>query len=607
MRLWSVEDGNVRATLQGHERGVMSVAFSPDGRTIASGSLDGTVFLWSVEDGSVRVTLQRHEGGVRSVAFSPDGRTLASGSQDGTVLLWSVEDGSVRATLRGHDRRVMSVAFSPDGRTIASGSGDGTVRLLSVEDGSVRVTLQGHERGGQSVAFSPDGRTLASGSGDGTVRLWKSSEYASIANFRDGVLTRTPAGCRIDIRHQDLVVGWKNPRFPGSTFYLPAEPLRELLHQPERVARYLQGDTTVGTFADFVTSLGYTDAPTWDGTRTILPTRSTPTPAPPFTPGPTVAPEHLVGRERDLEALVAAIDTSASVVLLGPRRAGKSSLLSALAERLRAHRTVISISLETARALGSRDDLAKLLAPELASSPTPADALLDRSWPRPPVFVIDEMAHLQRLPPAELSWLRALSQRGGPVVLAGSRQDWTLITRHAAREAGASFGNDLSPYELGPLPLEDATAWLRAPRPDAAPLPDTMVRRVIAQCGTWPFYLQVMGQALVSAVRRGDHAPLQTEAAFLDLYERALLLDRTPMFEGRWNELTLPVRTLLHEHAEAPRPRYDTLDEELQIALNECGLCDVRGRWLEDGPFFEWVRVQRRALGFKLKAQRAAN
>jgi hypothetical protein len=56
-----------------------------------------------------------------------------------------------------------------------------------------------------------------------------------------------------------------------------------------------------------------------------------------------------------------------------------------------------------------------------------------------------------------------------------------------------------------------------------------------------------------------------------------------------------------------PRPRYDALDDELQIALNECGLCDVRGRWLEDGPFFEWVRVQRRALGFKLKAQRAAN
>jgi WD40 repeat protein/predicted amidohydrolase len=607
VRLWSVADGRLRQTLRGQMGWGGVVGFSPDGQIVVSAAYDGTVRLWSVENGELHQTLRVDENWVNSVGFSPDGRTMVCGADDGTVRLWAVLGGELLHTLRANDSTVTSVRFSPDGHTVVSGSVDGAVRLWSVTDGLLRQTMQGHCGAVTSVMFSPDGYIVVSGSTDGTVRLWHDTERACLISFPEGEVVSTPAGYAIHTNDPDLMLAWRNPRSPECTFYLPIEPLRELFHQPERVARYLQGDPAVGTFAEFAASLGWANASTWDGTHTVLPARTPSPPAAPFSPGPAVAPEHLIGRDTDLAALTAMLTARTSVALVGPRRSGKSSLLAALITRLREDHEVRSVSLEGARALNSRDDLAKLLAPELASSSTPADALLDLSWSRPPVFVIDEMAHLQKLPPAELSWLRALSQRVGPVVLAGSRQDWTLITRHAAREAGASFGNDLSPYELGPLPLEDATAWLRAPRPDAAPLPDTVVRRVIAQCGTWPFYLQVMGQTLVSAVRRGDHAPLQSEAAFLDLYERALLLDRTPMFEGRWNELTLPVRTLLHEHAETPRPRYDTLDDELQIALNECGLCNVRGRWLEDGPFFEWVRVQRRALGYKLKAQRAAN
>ena len=170
VRLWDVATGAELRVLEGHTSCVTSVAFLPDGATLASGSRDNTVRLWEVATGAELRVLEGHMDWVRSVAFSPDGATLASGS--GTVRLWDVATGAELRVLEGRTSYVTSVAFSPDGATLASSSGDKTVRLWNVATGAELRVLEGHTSYVMSVAFSPDGATLASGSDDKTVRLW---------------------------------------------------------------------------------------------------------------------------------------------------------------------------------------------------------------------------------------------------------------------------------------------------------------------------------------------------------------------------------------------------------------------------------------------------
>ncbi|MEH1903648.1 MAG: NB-ARC domain-containing protein [Nostoc sp.] len=170
--LWQVDDGKLLFSCTGHSSWVKSVAFSPDGQTLASGSDDQTVKLWDVHDGKCLKTLHGHSNWVRSLAFSPDGQTLASGSEDQTVKLWDVHTGKCLTTLQGNTNRVRSVAFSPDGQTLASGSEKQTVKLWDIRNSECLKILQGHSNWVRSVAFSPSGEILASGSDDQTVKLW---------------------------------------------------------------------------------------------------------------------------------------------------------------------------------------------------------------------------------------------------------------------------------------------------------------------------------------------------------------------------------------------------------------------------------------------------
>ncbi|KAJ5982658.1 hypothetical protein N7451_012758 [Penicillium sp. IBT 35674x] len=183
VRLWDVATGAQQHILKAKASpkwssenpngSVWSVAFSPDGRMLATGSTDNAVRLWGAATGVQRDTLSRHPRPVHSVTFSPNGRMLASGSWDNTVQLREAASGARRFTLRGHTRSVHSVAFSPDSQMLASGSADDTVRLWDAATGVQRHILGGHSDSVWSVAFSPDGRMLASGSTDKTVRLWE--------------------------------------------------------------------------------------------------------------------------------------------------------------------------------------------------------------------------------------------------------------------------------------------------------------------------------------------------------------------------------------------------------------------------------------------------
>jgi len=173
IKLWNVSDGSGMTLLKGHTEQIWAVAFSPDGKLLASGSLDKTVKLWDVASGRVLNTLSGHTEVVDAVAFSPDGKVLASGSWDKTIKLWDIATGRELRTLSGHTDKVGSVAFSPDGKTLASTSVDGTVRLWDVASGSVTGTTTEFDKSvvESAVAFSPDGKLLALGGSDATIKL----------------------------------------------------------------------------------------------------------------------------------------------------------------------------------------------------------------------------------------------------------------------------------------------------------------------------------------------------------------------------------------------------------------------------------------------------
>ncbi|AFY43685.1 NB-ARC domain-containing protein [Nostoc sp. PCC 7107] len=172
IRLYQVSDWRQLLICKGHTNWVPSLIFSPDNSILASSSSDHTVKLWNVITGQCLQTLQGHKHEVWTVAFSPDGNTLISGSNDHKIKLWSVSTGECLKTFLGHTSWIVCAVFTLDGQKLVSGSDDDTIRVWDVRTGECLKILQGHLDGIRSIGISPDGKTIASSSDDQTVKLW---------------------------------------------------------------------------------------------------------------------------------------------------------------------------------------------------------------------------------------------------------------------------------------------------------------------------------------------------------------------------------------------------------------------------------------------------
>jgi WD40 repeat protein len=186
-----VEYGGELHTFTGHEGGVKTIAYSPDGKFLLSGGEDQTLKLWDVASGKELRTFIGHRDAVTSVAFSPDGRLAVSGSSDSTLRLWEVASGHELQTTESLGWKVTSVAFSPDGKFVASAADDSQVKLWALPKLERMRTFTGHGWRVTSVAFSPDGNFSLSGSEDDSLKLWDVAKGQEVRSFRNGLANVT--------------------------------------------------------------------------------------------------------------------------------------------------------------------------------------------------------------------------------------------------------------------------------------------------------------------------------------------------------------------------------------------------------------------------------
>jgi WD40 repeat protein/serine/threonine protein kinase len=221
--LWDLTAGRTLFHLPGHERFATSVAFSPDGRSLVSGSFKGLVRVWDALNGRLIRTITAHDDPITCVLFRPDGLRLATASFDRLVKIWDVTTGQPVRTMTGHTGLVLGLAFSHDGRRLASCGEDKTVKLWDAGTGQEVLNLRGHSALCECLAFSPDGHRFATAGHDATIRIWDATHLKRGEGLESLTLTHdhevwsvafSPNGRRImssswdkTVRHWDATSG----------------------------------------------------------------------------------------------------------------------------------------------------------------------------------------------------------------------------------------------------------------------------------------------------------------------------------------------------------------------------------------------------------------
>ncbi|MEM7552576.1 MAG: serine/threonine-protein kinase [Cyanobacteria bacterium P01_A01_bin.84] len=184
VKLWDTEIQQEIRTFKGHSGWIGAVVFGKNGKHLISGSYDKTIKFWDVTTGKEIRTFTGHSGSVETLALSPDNKTLISGSYDTTIKLWDLDTGEEIRTLESHFGKVAAIAVSTDGKTLVSGSDDKSIKVWSLETGELLRTFKGHKDRVSAVAINPDGKTIVSGSHDNTVKVWNLDTGEVLRTFR---------------------------------------------------------------------------------------------------------------------------------------------------------------------------------------------------------------------------------------------------------------------------------------------------------------------------------------------------------------------------------------------------------------------------------------
>jgi WD40 repeat protein/tRNA A-37 threonylcarbamoyl transferase component Bud32 len=235
-----------------HEEPVLAIAFSPNGKLLATASADSSVKIWDTANGQLITTLSGHDGSVNSVAFSPNGASLLTASEDNTVKIWNTGDFKLKTTLSGHSGGVLSAIWSPDSKQVATASEDTTIRLWETDSGKEKSSLAGHTEAVTALAFSPDGKTLISGSVDTKVIFWETatsrrSAELTVHNSPVKAIALSPDGKGLVTGTQDGVVnifevGKDKPRLTLK----PGSPVNGMVFSPDgKICAAPMGDGTI--------------------------------------------------------------------------------------------------------------------------------------------------------------------------------------------------------------------------------------------------------------------------------------------------------------------------------------------------------------------------